>query len=117
MSREQSPKVIRSSMGYGMRFPVLETTWPDWIQFHKAQTSGRVTREHVFLAEAPQNTDTGRTYYSADLRVSPLVLVIGSESVGISDEVGVVLIILQLPLVAYTCCILRQDVGAQMPCP
>jgi hypothetical protein len=78
-------------MGYNMRFPVIETNWAEWNANDHRLVFGQTSSPHVFFAEAaplPGRLGSAGIYYTQDLTVSPLALVVGSEADGISDEVN-----------------------------
>lgn len=78
-----------------MRFPVVETTWKKWNEGGGYERLfGKSCTPHVFFADAaspdPANSiaaPCSGIYHMADLTVRPLLLVVGSEAVGISPEV------------------------------
>lgn len=97
----QSPKSLRSSMGFGLRLPVLQLSWPEVIRgligtssptLHGGNGDDESARsstsvrpgQTIYLAD---NAEDSIPYYECDF-VRPFVLVIGSEAEGISDEVS-----------------------------
>jgi hypothetical protein len=93
-------------MGFGMKFLVLQLTWAQILDrgllssalppptctsstsgtqdHHTAGAGADTVVRNVYLAD---NSDDAVPYYDCDF-VNPFVLVIGSESYGISEEVS-----------------------------
>jgi TrmH family RNA methyltransferase len=73
-----SPKVLRAGMGAHFRMPLLEHSWQQIDGMAHSPITGHLA---IFLAEA----EGGQPYYLTDLR-QPVMLVIGGEAEGVSDE-------------------------------
>ncbi len=72
-------------MGFGLKFPVLQRNWSDIISCGLYLSSDVLPPlvYNIFIAD---NTADAIPYYECDFR-SPFIIVIGSESIGISEEV------------------------------
>ena len=77
----QNPKVVRSSMGTILRFPVISTTWSDVAELLPASVM-------YMMADG-----AGAAIWDLQNVTKPLALVVGSEATGISQEVLFYLII------------------------
>jgi tRNA G18 (ribose-2'-O)-methylase SpoU len=78
-----SPKVLRSAMGMGLKFPIVEATWKDKSVLTFLQNSaGKTGPFQLLLADADPS---GSVYHRVDM-TGPTVLVVGSEAAGIGAE-------------------------------
>ena len=78
-------------MGFGIKFSVIEYTWASMLTkkvlpYASEFPSPLSNPPNIFLAD---NSSDAVPYYDCDFK-DPFVLVIGSESTGISDEVAMV---------------------------
>ena len=72
-----APKVLRAGMGAHFRLPIAAMTWEEIYQLAGSASHPRL---QVYLADMD-----GPSCWEADLRL-PLILIVGSEAEGASDE-------------------------------
>jgi tRNA G18 (ribose-2'-O)-methylase SpoU len=78
-----SPKVLRSAMGMGLKFPVVEASWNDnSVSTFLLNSTGKAGPFQLLLADADPS---GSVYHRVDM-TGPTVLVVGSEAAGIGAE-------------------------------
>jgi len=84
-----APKVLRSAMGLSLKVPISEVS--DWNAVNSILNSSEINNFHIYFAEIPTESNSCLSLYNAKLNFSsPTIVVIGSEAVGIHDDVAVV---------------------------
>lgn len=78
-----APKVIRASMGCGLRFPVFEESWSDAPAMLKSLLGDNY---RLFIADGSRTG--GVDYSEADYTRESVVVLIGSEATGPSEKVN-----------------------------
>lgn len=81
-----SPKVLRSSMGTSLRFPVLECSWLDAPALLQEHFKFRRETLQVFVADGSESSHISFT--DVDYCTRPSVLLIGSEAFGPSENIS-----------------------------
>lgn len=80
-----SPKVLRASMGTCLKLPIFEMS--KWEDFSDAvSTSLSMNSYQLLLADCDRTGGKSIIYSDVDMK-RPTFIVIGSESIGISDEI------------------------------